>query len=302
MTNTETKLPFMVSALLAVGAWLACLLSMLVMGLASVQLAGAVLVGFAAVFTYKMERTSGLSRVFFMQVALAFSICGKGMLIFGLMELWPSTSFQRCLLMWGATALSYPVFTQKLDRTIMAFGSALMAFLVVFEYLPALVPYMEPAAILLFVLALVLFFVPNENIRPIAWGMLLACTVPFALLLLGEVKTFLPQNALALGVCLVGVYAWRAREKFHIGVAALILVLSYLTNNGTMMGAALLALAYSQNRLSLKIAGTAVFGLSLVWLYYHMQTTLLVKSFYLWASGLALLALYVGLKRRNYAR
>ena len=50
MTNTETKLPFMVSALLAVGAWLACLLSMLVMGLASVQLAGAVLVGFAAVF------------------------------------------------------------------------------------------------------------------------------------------------------------------------------------------------------------------------------------------------------------
>ena len=105
-----------------------------------------------------------------------------------------------------------------------------------------------------------------------------------------------------LGICLCGVYAWRVREKFNLALAVLILLLSYVTNSGTVMGLALLTLGFGQNKLSLKIAGSAVFALSLIWLYYHMQTTLLVKAYYLWASGLLLLGVYAWLKRGNYAR
>ena len=302
MPNTETKLPFMVSALVTIGTCLTCLLIIGPLGWLSFLGAGVWILLLALLFTHLSGRTHGVAGAFWAQAALAFSLCGKGIVLGGLSMLWHLNTGQTFWLVLGFTLAGYPIFTQKMDRALMVCASAMALFFWVFEDHSSLALYMETAAVLLFVLSYVLFFVPNENVRPVAWGILPACAMPFVALLLGEAETSLPLNSLILGLCLCGVYFWRAREKFHIGVAALILLVSYLTNSGTVMGAALLALAFSQNRLSLKITGAAVFALSLVWLYYQMQTTLLVKAYYLWAAGLILLAVYAWQKRGTYAR
>ena len=302
MNNTENKLPFMVSALLAIGAWMACVAALFLIGLQNLLWPGAVFVALAAVLVYAAGRKSGLAGTFMEQAALAFSLCGKGLLIAGLSSLWTLSEGQMCLLVWLVTALSYPLFTQKMDRAVMVFASMLALQFWLFEYQTEIWPCMETISILLFVLAYVLFFVPSEKVSPLAWGLLPSCALAFAFGLMKEEPFGLVFNALFLGVCLCAVYAWQAREKFHIAVAVLILLVSYLTNSGTVMGVALLALGFGQCRLSLKIAGAAVFALSLIWLYYHMQNTLLVKAYYLWASGLLLLGLYAWQKRGSYAR
>ena len=300
--NTEPKTPFIVSALLAVGAWLACAITLVLIGWINTLGTGVAAVVLAVVFTQLSQRMDGVAGAFWAQAALAFSLCGKGIVLGGLSMLWHLNTGQTFWLVLGFTLAGYPIFTQKMDRALMVCASAMVLFFWVFEEHSSLALYMETAAVLLFVVAYVLFFVPNENVRPVAWGILPVCAMPFVALLLGRAEASLPLNSLILGLCLCGVYFWRAREKFHIGVAALILLVSYLTNSGTVMGAALLALAFSQNRLSLKITGAAVFALSLVWLYYQMQTTLLVKAYYLWAAGIILLAVYAWQKRGTYAR
>ncbi len=292
----------MVSALVTVGACLACVLTMILMGWPNFLGAGVGSVLLALVGTYVAGRTRGVAGAFWAQTALVFSLCGKGLLIFGLGMLWHLSAAEACWLVWGITLLGYPIFTQKMDRAVMSFASAMALLWWVFQQRTGTWPWLESLSVLLFVVAYVLFFVPSEKVRPVAWGLLPACLAAFGCSwLFGRVAT-LPVNALLLGLCLCGVYAWRAKSRFNGYVAVLILLLSYITNVGTVMGGALLALAFSQNRLSLKIAGTAVFALSLVWLYYHMQTTLLVKSFYLWAAGLVLLAVYAWQKRGIYAR
>ena len=97
-------------------------------------------------------------------------------------------------------------------------------------------------------------------------------------------------------------YAWRVGEKFNLALAVLILLLSYVTNSGTVMGLALLTLGFGQNNRLLKAAGVGVFALALCWLYFHLQTTLLVKAYYLCVSGILLLGAYAWLKRGSYAR
>ena len=302
MPNTETKLPFMVSALVTVGAWLACLMAIILMGWPNFLGAGVWFITLAAGLTYAAGRTTGVAGAFWAQASLAFSLCGKGLLIFGLTKLWALSARQACWLVWGITLLGYPIFTQKMDRSVMSFASALALVVWVFEHKGVMWPCMESLSILLFMAAYILFFSSRETLRPIAWGLLPACGAAFGFALVEDGLFTLPFDALFLGVCLCGVYAWRVRRNFNVWLAGLILVLAYLTNVGTVMGAALLALGFSQNRWSLKIAGVGVFALSLVWLYYHMQTTLLVKAYYLWASGLVLLALYAWQKRGSYAR
>ena len=302
MNKAENKLPFMVSALLALGAWLACLTSAFLIGQHNLVWTGAAFVILAAALAYGARRKGGAAGVFMEQAVLAFSLCGKGILIAGLVFLWSLTFGQTCLLVCTITAFSYFIFTQKMDRAVMVFASMLAFQYWLFEYQTGIWPCMEAVSILLFVAAYVLFFVPSEKVSPLAWGILPSCASAFVFGLIKEEPFGLAFNTLFLGVCLCAVYAWQAWEKFHIGVAVLILLLSYLTNSGTVMGVALLALGYGQHRLNLKIAGCAVFALSLLWLYYHMQATLLVKAYYLWASGLLLLGLYAWQKRGSYAR
>ena len=292
----------MVAALLTVGAWLACFVAMVLMGWSYIHLTGAAFVALAAVLTYMSGCKNGVLGAFMAQAALAFSICGKGLLIFGLIVLWSLTSGQACGLVCLITVISYPVFTQKIDRALMVFASVSAFEWWVCQYRFFIWPYMETISVLLFVGAYILFLMQSKKVRPLAWGILPACASAFVLALAFRENFSMSFNSLLLGICLCGVYAWQVRDKFNLGVAVLILLLSYLTNTGTVMGVALLALAFGQNRLSLKIAGAAVFSLSLIWLYYHMETTLLVKSYYLWAVGVVLLILYAWQKRGTYAR
>lgn len=302
MTNAETKLPFMVSALVTVGAWLSCLIGILLLGWPSFLGAGVWILLLALVWTYAAGRTHGVAGAFWAQAALAFSLCGKGMVLCGLSMLWHLNTGEAFWLVLAFTVAGYPIFTQKIDRTVMSFASAMVLLMWVFQQRTVAWPCLESLSVLLFMGAYLLFFVPSEKVRPVAWGLLPACVAAFGLAWMSGNVATLRINALFLALCLVGVYLWRARKHFNVCLAVLILVLAYLTNVGTVMGVALLALAFSQNRLSLKIAGVAVFALSLVWLYYHMQTTLLVKSFYLWAAGMILLGVYFGQKRGMYAR
>lgn len=302
MNKAENKLPFMVSALLALGAWLACLASAFLIGQHNLVWTGAAFVILAAALAYGAGGKGGVAGAFMAQAALAFSLCGKGLLIFGMVFLWKLTAGPACILVWVVTAISYPFFTQKMDRALMVFASMLALQYWLFHSQTDGWPFMETLSVLLFVLAYVLFFVPSEKVSPLAWGILPGCASAFAFGLIQKGTFGLAFNALFLGAALCAVYAWRAGKKFNIALAVFILLFCYLTNCGTVMGIALLALGFAQSRLSLKIAGSAVFALSLIWLYYHMQTTLLVKAYYLWATGLLLLGVYAWQKRGSYAR
>lgn len=296
----EEKVPFMVSVLLAFGAWLACLAALFFFAQRNTIWLGAAFVCAAAACQYGAVRQSGALKAFLAQASLAFSLFGKGMLFFGVAGLWGLHAGGCFVFLTVMAAVSYPVFTQKTDRALTVCAAACAAFAWA-EDLGARPVHLETLSVAVFAAAYALFLSGRALWRPLAWGMLSACAAP-VFMAYGDTAAFGGINQVLLGAVLCGFYAWQTRKDFNITAAALILVLAFLSNSGVCMGAALLALGFAQRSRLPKAVGAGVFALALCWLYYHMQVTLLVKSYYLCAAGLLLLGAYAWLKRGTYAR
>lgn len=302
MNKTGEKIPFMVSALLAFGAWLSCLAALFFLRGAGLTNMGIIFIALAAVLTFAAGRAHGAATAFVAQAALAFSLFGKGVLVFGLSVTWKLGSGGLFALTAAVAALSYPFFKQKMDRALVVFAAAVFGFIWLAEGGEAEF-WVEMCAVWVFALAYGLFLLQKPLWRPMAWGLALGSMgAAEAVLFKNVLPLYGGVNQMLLGALLCGFYFWRARTNFNVFSAALVLVLAYLSNTGVMMGAALLALGFAQKRVSLKIIGALAFGSALFWLYYGMQTTLLVKSGYLCASGLLLLGVYAWLKRGENAR
>lgn len=306
--SKKNQVPFMVSVLLAVGAWISCLMLILCFSLSALRqswIAGVIYTLFAALLAYVSEKAQGIQaagQAFLTQLSLAFSLVGKTLLVIGVAEIF---NFQigGVFLLTSVLAIgSYHVFTQKMDRTltVAAAGFAGMAYLA--EYgLSSLA--MEWAAVALFLISYIVFLLKKENLRPLAWGLMLVSAAPLMMLFDDQkAPIFGGLTQLFLGVGLVVLYAWQERSRFCLWVAAAILILTYLSNTGTAMGAALLTLGFVQKNLYQKVLGGFAFSAGLVWLYYNMQTTLLIKSYYLMITGILLLGIYVWQKRGTHAR
>lgn len=310
MNNTREKIPFMVSVLLAAGAWLSCLAALFFFWGLDFVWFGVIFIFLAAALGFWSGRARGAFGAFAAQAALAFSLFGKGLLVFGLADLWKLRHGGWFVLVAAVAVLGYPFFRQKADRVICV-GAACAAG---FVWLAQIWPYApwawECALAAGFALAYFLFLQDKPVLRPLAWGLTLnglawGALFPTAVRWLGGgsgAEAFSPYPSLLAGAFLCGFYAWRARQNFNALFAVLILLLAYLTNLGAVMGAALLALGFAQKRVSLKITGVLAFALSLYWLYYNMQVTLLVKSYSLCLAGALLLGVYAWLKRGERAR
>ncbi len=299
----EEKVPFMVSALLAFGAWTACLAALFFFALRNMVWFGAGFILAAAVCQYGAGRREGALKAFLLHASLAFSLFGKGMLFFGMADLWGLNAGGCFILLAVMAALSYPLFTLTIDRAVTVFAAAWCAFAWLWELRVPLM-YLETAAVSLFAAAYALFISGRRLWRPLAWGLLPACAAPAVISVFdpASARLFSGLNQVLLGAALCGFYAWRARKDFNIVIAALILVLAFVGNSGVCMGAALLVLGFAQKSRMFQITGAGVFALALCWLYYHMQTTLLIKSYYLCAAGLLLLGACAWLKRGENAR
>ncbi len=291
----------MVSVLLAFGVWLAGLAALFFVGMHNLIWWGVVFVVLAALTTWKEVKLSGARRVFLAQLSFVFSLFGKAMLAVGITQLWNLQTGGSFLLMSVIAVLSYPIFRQKMDRFLTTLAAVSVGAGWLIQTLgQAWTPWISPV---IFAVSYAIFLSEKENFQPLAWALLFAAFGLGLMTAFSDVMVlFGALNGVLLGAILCGFYGWKSRQNFSLLVAILILALAYIGNMGILMGAALLALGFAQKRIYIKVVGAAVFAGALFWLYYQMQTTLLVKSYYLSATGLVLLGVYAWLKRGKYAR
>lgn len=304
----------MVSALLTAGAWISSLAAVFLLGRFGQLFSGLAFVAAAAFGSYAAERLRGAAHMFAGQLSLAFSLLGKWLVVCGLVSLLRLRAGGEVFVLTAVVAAAgYPIFRQRLDRLLSVLAALCCGVFWALEGLNWGPFYMETLSVVLFAAAYVLLIRNRERAWPFAWALLGACAFAAFLNLSGvsrwiggmhglQAGVFGGFNNLLAGVFLCAMYVWVARKKGSLPAAVSVLVLSFISNTGTAMGAALLCLGMAQNRPVLKTAGIGALAGSLFWLYYHMDVTLLAKAGYLCAAGLILLGAYAWLKRGNYAR
>lgn len=311
MANQE-KVHWIISVMLVIGAWFATLFLLgtsylLGSGLLDPLFLGVFFIMVAAALAWGVFRAeaSGALAVFLSQVELAFSLCGKTLFCIALILRWRLKCGETFALAAAVAALSYPVFRQKADRTVTLCTALCLGMVWLLDlHLPGV--WLETLSVVLFMGAYVLFIRRKDVEKPLAWALFGACLFASFVWLgefkdwfsVAEMEPFLPViNNLLLGAALSVIYVWRNKERANGWIVILLLLLCVLGNIGTVMGLALLALGFAQKRLPLKIIGAGMMYISLIWLYYNMRQTLLVKSYYLGAAGLLLLGAYIWLKK-----
>ncbi|MBR3603219.1 MAG: DUF4401 domain-containing protein [Elusimicrobiaceae bacterium] len=306
MTN-KNQVPIMVSVLLAFGAWMSCLMIILCFGFSAFQqslIPGVIYTLFAALLAHSSEKAQNIQAVgkaFMVQLSLAFSLVGKTLLVMGLTEIFNFQIGGIFLLTSLLAVASYRIFSQKMDRilTVAAAGFTGMAYLA--EYTKSAFA-MEWVSVVLFLLAYVLFLLKKENLRPLAWGLMLVSSGPLMMFFYdGKNTVFSGFSHLLLGGGFALIYIWQVRHRSSLVMIGLMLFLCYLTNTGSTAGLALVSLGFIQKNLYQKVWGVFIFAAGFVWLYYNMQTTLLIKSYYLMGVGLLLLGVYAWLRRGENA-
>ncbi len=259
---------------------------------------------------------------FVAQFGLAVSFAGQALLLFGFAGLFKNisaTQFAWCFLLQEAAL--FVLIPNYLHRVLCALGAALAAnFLIVEAGLFALAPAAITAAFLAVWLSEFRFERHGPLVRAGGYGLALAAVVTAVLhggLWLswlvrmghgvpvgGEAVAWLGRAA-SLLVLVGAVVALLRREGLALGsgqgrvglAAALILGLASFKAPGVAPAAAILVVGYANgNRVLAGLGILALLGY-LSHYYYSLQTTLLVKSGLLAATGLALLAARFALHR-----
>jgi hypothetical protein len=147
-------------------------------------------------------------------------------------------------------------------------------------------------------------------LRPLGYAMALSVSANLFLVLLPDEAApmyWWPANAI-LAASLVWLYSWcaggwpRLREEPLIVAVVATVCLAAVTTPGVLAAVGLLVLGYARRDALLLAMGTAFFPSFIVVFYYEMETTLLVKSYTLMASGAVLLAARWFLKQRGWAK
>lgn len=305
----QEKMHGMISILLVVGAWVSTVFllgtSYLIGG--PEYLGGLLIIASAALARRVRRAEASAAAVFLSQAELAFSLCGKTLFCVALVLRWRLGVGGGFAVVAVMAALSYPIFRQTADRAVSVCAALCMGIawpVLTISSLPAVL--LETGTVVLFTGAYVLFVLGKKTENPLAWALLGACLFSSSILPCGAdwlfslAKTapyWSVLNRLLLCAALCAVYARCVRGTANGWIVLGILLLCLFGNMGMAMGLALLVLGFAQKRLSLKIIGAGTMYISLIWLYYNMRYTLLVKSYYLGAAGLLLLGVYAWLKK-----
>lgn len=309
------RLPLIITILLVFGAWLS--LAVLVVSASAFIRAqflacGVLLVILAALGQYWAQQKTGqnafVGAVFINQVVLAFLVFGQFLFLFGL-----ATQFRFglgiiVLACFVLTLGGYRVFKIPANRFVMVCATAVLGLVWLQEKAMLTLNQLETVSIVLLGISIFVFVRRKFAYSPLAYGLLAACVTP---LVLGKVsggaapEMFGGLNNIMAGLMLCGGYIWFKKGRLtglDWACMPIILVVAYLTNVGVSAGVGLVfAGAFLYDR-KLRYFGLLLLALSLVWLYYNMQTTLLIKAQYLTAAGAMLLFGHWCLRRFYHAK
>lgn len=314
--GTEIQSPWYVRVMLGVSGWIAAvfLLGFVAVGLefiidsavASVFVGSLALV--AAFALFRLARND-----FYEQFALAVSFAGQGLVFFGLAE---SIGWRGSGLWWVAAVLQVviaivmPNFVQRLVAAYVAAYALSTAML--FHGAPVVVPVLVTLGIAVIWLNEFHWQRWSTVVRPIGYGLTLGLVQLEGQALFGHtmrmfgsrheaIQFFFPHwlGELVLGLLLVAVVgrllsqrgeAWAStRMLVALGMAAVVAAVS-LEAPGIATGFVIILLGFSNGNRVLVGLGIAALLFYVSAYYYNLETTLLVKSQILAATGVLLLA------------
>ncbi len=308
--SQEIASPWYVRVMLGVSGWIAALflLGFVALGMEFIldSEVAAIVVGIL-VLAAAYAILSNAGNDFLLQFGLAVSFTGQALILFGFSELldWDREIWWLVSLLQVVVAVVMPNFIQRL----------VAAFVAVYALSVALGGYGFIASVLAAVAVAVIWL--NEFswgrwstlMRPIGYGLTLVLVYLEEKLLFGDVMYFLysqreafwtvPYRELAIGVVLVAVVArlflrngesWSSRRMWMALFAVATMAGLSLEAPGIAAGFLVMILGFSNaNRLLIGL-GIVVLLFYLSAYYYSLQTTLLVKSGILAATGMVLLS------------
>ncbi|MBU2709843.1 DUF4401 domain-containing protein [Zooshikella harenae] len=297
--------PLIFRILIAVSGWIAALFflsSLLVAGLFDKGM-NAMGYGFlllmGAIFWINSTH-----RTFFRHLALALSMAGNGLVLFGMGEFWGIETLLPIIVMQALlTGMSYPFVSSNSFRFIQPMLLGILVFIWLYDEpshtglivwtwlllllqllffiglrpLPALLPLAYAVSILLPISVLLPIWVPNfdSNLTVIAVAIEPAFRIAMAvglLLLSLHISTDTPWN----------------QPWFYIVVISCV-ILAFFANSGLLLSLFILILAYILADRLLKVIAYLFLAVFLSFFYYNLQISLLNKSYLLMASGSAML-------------
>lgn len=293
--------PWFIKALIAIGAWVAAVCFIACLGIAElIDDSWLKLIGWGVAFlvaaTFLRRFTE---HIFPVQLALAWSCVGHGLVIAGVAELFWGDSETIAV---AATAMIlcvvlYPIYPDSLHRFLSCAlaSSCLIAWIIDSGVWPLL-----PVEMLSKVIIIGMVFMYRRDLiilHPLGYAM--AISVPASLLLVLAPKNVLdapwwPTN-IALAASLIWLYQWVAggwsklrTEPLALAVAATV-CLACFTTPGTLAALGLMILGYASNDRYLLATGVLFFPVFIIVFYYEWDLSLLVKSWIMLGSGAVLL-------------
>lgn len=320
-TEAETYLahrraiqPWYIRAMVGFGAWLASLLLIgFVAGLSIYSDGGSAIIGLLLVVIANVVRRASAND-FFVQSALASCLAGQALFTWGIFSLIGAEEFEALLmLVIVASVALFFLYPDRIHRVIMVLisGGSLITLFYVWE-LNALIPVLGPAfaAVLIYVQrtqSQIIASGHGQLLRPLMTGLMLCA---FGTLMISTIYVlpelsidyeFYPRpwvSTILLGMLFlyVGSSLWpRLVDPTDATVAATVyaIMLAIIAASGAAPGLLLallvIMLGADSGQKSMTAAGVGFLAVFLIAYFYGIETTMLVKSMTLIASGVVVL-------------
>jgi len=310
---SEERTPYYIRALVAVGAWVAAgfFVAFLIASNVIGDESEAVVWGLVFIAAATVLRRF-VKSLFPVQLALALSVAGHAMVLFGVFEsfhheLWPVPLVAAVL-----SAVLYPLYRDTVHRflsTLLVTGTLAGWFLSDNELhhcIHLLVIAEVVGAGVLFTRARL-----PRALRPLAYGLAvsLCMTATFVLIPREHLATPWWPSSVVLALGLVWLYQWIAGGPEHLRdesiliavVATLVLGAATPGLLGMLAALGLVALGHARDDRMLTALGLVFMPVFIVGYYYSLNTTLIVKSGVLFGSGAVLLVARAYLGTRPWA-
>lgn len=318
--ESEERTPYYIRALVAAGAWVAAgffvafLLAAHLLSTHGWGVDGGPLLGWGLGFIVAATVLRRFVKSLFpVQLALALSVAGHAMVLFGAIESLGHELWTVALVAAALSAVLYPLYRDTVHRflsTLMVTGT-LAAWFLSEKELHHCVHLLVIAEV---VGAGVLFTRPRlpGALRPLAYGLAvsLCMTATFVLIPREHLATPWWPSSVVIALGLVWLYQWIAGGPEHLRdepiliavVATLVLGASTPGLVGMLAALGLVALGYARDDRMLTALGLVFMPVFIVGYYYSLNTTLIVKSGVLFGSGAVLLIARAYLGTRPWAR
>lgn len=284
--------------------------------------------GFIGAALFLNRASKSTKHVFITQISFCAMLAGKILFVFGAVDLLVKDLWGIALAMLAITLLTYPLYRVPLDRFLSPFATfATILFCILDQQNYFDAPVLGGAAAVmldvfcLVQVALAAFLLTGTNVKrdyiPLAYAAVFSLCLTVTcyaagseFLMGGRVPAADPSfiNAL-LTVALIGLIGWVAGDLEKLKTPPLmlamggVLLLGAVSAPGVILAISLLVLGYARHEKLLSLVGALLLPVFIVQFYYNLETSLLVKSGILLASGAVLLAghFYLAFKKWDRA-